>query len=222
MGCGPSSPRVADEPPTIELKVAQSSDASVPFEQIIALEQPPPRIAAAASALAVPAAEVTRALASNDDDDWDADDDDDGSAPRETASYLPEPSTFAAVALGNTLSLSGESGAGELNATLRCKSCGTGTVWRFPRARWDDTIDYYHCRNFAPDSRMPERTQADLAKLCARLLPDESAAAYACGCSWQTVTEPKPLAAFGTPAAPHGGARLEGEDVDLLRWVLDG
>ena len=123
-----------------------------------------------------------------------------------------------AAALGNAVSLVGESGADELNVSLRCSSCGTGTVWRFPRARWDRAIDYYHCRNFAPDSRMPERTQADLAKLCARLLPDDSAAAYVCGCSWQTVTESKLLTPHGTPAAPHGGARLEGEDVDLLRW----
>merc|ERR1719453_2732139 len=103
-----------------------------------------------------------------------------------------------------------------LNAALRCTSCGTGTVWRFPNSRWDASrVDYYHFRNFAPDSRMPERTQDDLVKLCKYLTADEAAAAFACGCSWQTISDTKLLLHGVSKAAPHGGARLEDDQVLL-------
>ena len=49
------------------------------------------------------------------------------------------------------------------------------------------SADYYWFRNHTPDSRMPQSTAEDLAKLTTKLVPDPPSAAYACGCSWQSV-----------------------------------
>ena len=146
-------------------------------------------------------------------DDWD--DDADGEAPASSQDVI-QPSHYSGVAASG-LHLVGKNAEENLNVQLYCTSCGAGKVWRFPASRWDNTIDYYHVRNFAPDARMPERTHEDLVKLCTKLVRQENAAAYACGCSWQTVVDEKLLTpAVGTPAAPHGGARLEGQQ--LLHW----
>ena len=93
---------------------------------------------------------------------------------------IVQPSKYAAIlSEDGTLTLGGSAYESTLNAALRCTCCGTGTVWRFPKSRWDASkVDYYHFRNYAPDSRMPERTQEDLAKLCKFLHDDEVAAAY--------------------------------------------
>ena len=149
--------------------------------------------------------------------DWDSWDDDEPEPeqPIEPARIV-QPSAMAAIRESGAVRLGGSAMEDALNAELHCSSCGTGKVWRFPRSRWDAGTDYYHVRNFAPDSRMPARLQADLAKLCVRLVADESAAAYACGCSWQTIDDTKTLDPLGgTAAAPHGGARLEGN----LHWA---
>ena len=79
----------------------------------------------------------------------------------------------------------------------------------------------------APDERMPLKLQEDLGKLARWLRPADSAnggAAYACGCSWQSLVgrEAKPIegeAGEGVLAAPHGGARL-GEAEPRLKWVV--
>lgn len=107
-----------------------------------------------------------------------------------------------------------------MNAALHCTSCGVGTVLRFPGFRWGHGIDYYHVRNHCPDSRMPERTEADLAKLRTKLVPDAACAAFACGCSWQSIVGVKDLldAVLGTPAGDEGGARLEADQ--MLRWSV--
>ena len=106
-----------------------------------------------------------------------------------------------------------------MEVSLRCTSCGQ-RVHRFAQQGWKESADYYTFRNFSPDQRMPERQQEDLAKLAAWLQPDADAAAYACGCTWQTVRENKAIEAEGgVLAAPHGGARL-GEAEPLLKWVV--
>eukprot|EP00959_Pyramimonas_sp_CCMP1952_P079689 1666724-Pyramimonas_sp.AAC.1 len=62
---------------------------------------------------------------------------------------------------------------------------------RFDQAPRDGRVplsaDYYWFRNHTPDSRMPQSTAEDLAKLTTKLVPDPPSAAYACGCSWQSV-----------------------------------
>ena len=81
-------------------------------------------------------------------------------------------------------------------------------------------MDYFMLRNYAPDARMPERMQEDLAKLCTALEPDAVAAAYACGCSWQTVVDAKGInSGSATPALPQGGARLP-SDEQVLWWKV--
>lgn len=76
----------------------------------------------------------------------------------------------------------------------------------------------------APDERMPLKLQEDLGKLARWLQPADSAsggAAYACGCSWQSLVgrEVKLIEGEGVLAAPHGGARL-GEADPRLKWVV--
>ena len=80
----------------------------------------------------------------------------------------------------------------------------------------------------APDERMPLKLQEDLGKLARWLQPADSAsggAAYACGCSWQSLRgrDTKPIEGEGDRgegvlAAPHGGARL-GEAEPRIKWV---
>eukprot|EP00966_Prymnesium_polylepis_P014635 337876-Prymnesium_polylepis.1 len=66
---------------------------------------------------------------------------------------------------------------------------------------------------------MPSRQEEDVGKLAARLVGDPALAALCCGCSWQSVSEPKALDRLGnTAAAPHGGARLDGDGA--LKWTV--
>ena len=147
-------------------------------------------------------------------DDWDEPDE----VPSTNApSIMIQPSKFAGILEDGKLSIAGASGEESLNVALTCSHCGHPCV-RFPRSRWTPKIDYYHFRNYAPDARMPGRIQEDLVKLCSALEPDNSAAAYACGCSWQTVAGVKSISSNHgerTSALPHGGARLSSDDQEL-------
>jgi len=109
---------------------------------------------------------------------------------------------------------------GELSDKLRCLLCGY-PVMRFARSRWDGSTDYFHLRNHMPDQRMASNAQAmqqDMEKLRAKLLPDEACAAYACGCSYQSVTALKQLRSWGTDPGEDGAAGSEGAK---LKWVAN-
>ena len=56
----------------------------------------------------------------------------------------------------------------------------------------------------------------DQAKLQVKLLPSDVHAAYACGCTWQTVDDTKDITVDATQAAPHGGIS-EGR----MRWKAE-
>lgn len=56
----------------------------------------------------------------------------------------------------------------------------------------------------------------DQAKLQAKLEPSDDCAAYACGCTWQTVSTAKDVTVDTTDAAPHGGIS-EGR----MRWKVE-
>ena len=111
-----------------------------------------------------------------------------------------------------------------MKVSLRCTSCGQ-PVHRFAGCRWDEEARLLRAgwmRLHTPDARMPDKLQEDLRKLAHQLRPDGATAAYACGCSWQSVAAPKPIegeAGGGALASPEGGARL-GEAEPTLRWVV--
>ena len=175
--------------------------------------KPPPQGAAAT------ASEAEDARGESDDwDDWDAEGDDPVTESAPTGGDVIQPSTFAGWrgdAGGSCIG--GTSSEALLCLTLHCTHCGHD-VTRFPGRRWEAAADYYWFRNYAPDPRMPQRREADIAKLCAKLVPDLASAALCCGCSWQSVVDPKVLDELaGSPAAPHGGARLDGDQ--LLKWA---
>nr|CAB3227218.1 protein C8orf37 homolog [Phallusia mammillata] len=65
---------------------------------------------------------------------------------------------------------------------LRCTSCDF-KVQRFPGYQWKHDIDYLFLRN-----NMPE-----FSKVVKKLQKKESSNAYACQCSWNSVTKLKPL-----------------------------
>ena len=164
---------------------------------------------------------ATPAPAEQGEDEWD--DWDDGDENFENggslgdASTIVQPSKHTCAEVGGNLILCGGASDEHLSVSLKCSSCGH-PVLRFQASKWAKSIDYYHLRNFAPDARMPKRMQDDLGKLCPKLERDEATAAYACGCSWQTISEDKAIDASGsTPALPHGGARLP-EDEQVLCW----
>ena len=179
---------------------------------------------ATANAAAITAEPADSATPQREDDwdDWDDGDENDengGDARNQPgdASTVVQPSKHACAEVGGSLILCSGASDEQLSVSLKCSSCGH-PVLRFPASRWAKSIDYFHLRNFAPDARMPERMQEDLAKLCPKLERDEATAAYACGCSWQTITDDKAIDASGsTPAVPHGGARLP-EDEQVLCW----
>jgi len=123
----------------------------------------------------------------------------------------PKPSWKGGMRSGTGCAIGGAASNGSLDTVIACKQCGY-TVVRFAGCRWSDETDYYWMRNYAPDARMPSKMQQDVEKLTSMLREDPASAAYACGCSWQSVVEFKPLdGVVGTPAAPHGGAGLEGK-----------
>ena len=155
------------------------------------------------------------AAADDDWDDWDTDNEATGSLVGDP-SRIVQPSQFGGNRMGDVLTLSGSAGEEALNVVLACSNCGHPCL-RYPQSRWESSVDYYHLRNFAPDARMPERMQDDLAKLCTKLVHDHAAAAYACGCSWLTVVDDKQIAWGQTLATPQGGARLPSDD-QVLWW----
>ena len=135
-----------------------------------------------------------------------------GSAP------VPKPTELACSRSFGATVIGGSALDESLEAPLSCAHCGH-PVTRFSGHRWDASTDYFHCRNFAPDARMPQRRQADLAKLSTRLVADGAFAAYACACSWQSLDGEKQLEALGTPAAPHGGGQAQGESAEqMVTW----
>ena len=158
--------------------------------------------------------------------DWDAESDEEGRRDHDNASKfrIVQPSRYAAARIGDALVLLGTPAEGELNVALTCSHCGQPAL-RFPGSRWSSTVDYFHFRNYSPDHRMPERMQEDLSKLCQKLEADETAAAFACGCSWQSITGEKDIGSGklgSTPAAPHGGVRLPSDDAQVLGWKAAG
>ena len=226
MGCGVSVPapppqeRAADAEPSEMNDPAGATSAYTPTSAPAAAAKGE---SSGTSALAAGKAAAAAAAASAEDHGWDDwDDEEDGATlGMQSSPTIVQPSKYAAVlSEDGTLTLGGSAYESTLNAALRCTCCGTGTVWRFPKSRWDASkVDYYHFRNYAPDSRMPERTQEDLAKLCKFLNDDEVAAAYACGCSWQTISDAKVLLNGVSKAPPNGGARFD--DDQALLWVAD-
>ena len=144
-------------------------------------------------------------------DDWD---DEEQPSVSYAAVHVWQPTVHAGARVGTGTAIGGATVEPDL--ALKCSSCGH-PVTRFAGAQWDESVDYYWCRNFAPDARMPGRFAEDLANLCAKLVPHGASAAYACACSWQTVTQQKLLSELGTPAEPEGGARLE--KGELVKWV---
>ena len=215
MGCGANSKPARKASDYLEQTPLNASDAH-PSQDAAA---PPPAAATAAAEPRTTAAEWKSTLPA-EWDDWDDDDDDvpTRSAPQPPLGPTPQPSEHAAFRDGDGALCIGGNGGPAMNVGLRCTSCGQ-RVHRFAQHRWNESADYYTFRNFSPDQRLPERQQKDLAKLAAWLQPDADAAAYACGCTWQTVREGKPIEAEGgVPAAPHGGARL-GEAKALLKWT---
>ena len=212
MGCGASTQQpplaLVDEsferPAETSARVAVAA-ATVPTESV-ALKTDP-------------------AAATQDWDDWDDDGDEDNTMTTRTpgeATTVVQPSPFAGTrgeGDGHTYLCGSGKGLQEPTVPLACSHCGHPCS-RFPHSRWAASADYFHMRNYAPDARMPQRLQEDLAKLCTLLEPDDEAAAFACGCSWQTVIGEKQLAVLaraGTPAPPHGGARLPSDD-QVLWW----
>jgi len=117
--------------------------------------------------------------------------------------------------LGGGCTIGGASPGVDLDTPLICRHCAH-CVYRFPGARWARSADYYWFRNFTPDARLQGQEADDLTKLAGRLEEAAASAAYSCGCSWQSVDGSKPLEARGTPAGPHGGARMDGDQ--LLQW----
>ena len=225
MGCGASKPP-ARQAPFLPGPVPDVPDAAEEPQEPIPLEpEAAPSIlapAATVSAAPEPAANVSAAPAPDTSwDDWDDEDDDapTRSQPPNTASTeaAPQPTQHAAFRNGAGVLCIGAGDA--MQVGLCCTSCGQ-RVHRFCAHRWDESVDYYTCRNFSPDDRMPHKQQEDLAKLARWLRPAADGAAYACGCSWQSVgLESKPLEGDeGVLAAPHGGARL-GEAKPCLKWV---
>ena len=220
MGCGANSkPHAPDYLHTPSAAPAAQSNQDVVHTS--AKPPPPPPPTATAEPSPAPSGGATEPAPTDEWDEWD--DEDDGptrSAPPPTSGPTLQPSEHAAfrAATDGVLCIGGHGGP-SMEVGLRCTSCGQ-RVHRFAQHRWNESADYYTFRNFSPDERMPERQQEDLAKLAAWLQPDADAAAYACGCTWQTVREGKPIEAEGgVPAAPHGGARL-GEASPLLKWTL--
>lgn len=108
---------------------------------------------------------------------------------------------------GGALALGGSADDGSLPA-LSCSSCGFA-VLRFRNCRWSSGggNDYMHFRNYNGHSLNLPKLTAELRQ-CAK-----GGAAYACQCSWQSVTQRKPLDAFGTDPGPEGGAAN-----GSLRW----
>ena len=108
---------------------------------------------------------------------------------------------------GGALALGGAADDGSLPA-LSCSSCGFA-VLRFRNCRWSSGggNDYMHFRNYNGHSLNLPKLTAELRQ-CAK-----GGAAYACQCSWQSVTQRKPLDAFGTDPGPEGGAAN-----GSLRW----
>lgn len=165
-------------------------------------------------------------------DDWD--DEECASAGVLVPTPAFEPSSYSGWhSESGAVSIGGVAFDAETCVALHCSHCGHD-VTRFSGCAWAESVDYYWFRNYAPDPRMPERREEDIAKLSAKLVSgaairlagegapaarcDVASAALCCGCSWQTVSDAKRLHTAGTPAAPHGGARLDGDG--LVRWVV--
>ena len=211
MGCGATR---AQAPP------AEAQDPIVQQETALPMTGEMATIAA-------PSEEPLRGVDADAASDWDAESVEEGGCSMAVSdpSKVVQPSRYAAARNNDALVLLGRaaSEAAELNVALICSHCGQPAL-RFPASRWAETVDYFHFRNYAPDSRMPERKQDDLLKLCTKLEPDETAAAYACGCSWQTIRDEKDIGTSGrtgsTLAAPHGGAPGDGDQI--LRWRAAG
>ena len=108
---------------------------------------------------------------------------------------------------GGALAIGGAADDGSLPA-LSCSSCGF-SVLRFRNCRWSSSggNDYMHFRNYNGHSLNLPKLTAELRR-CPR-----GGAAYACQCSWQSVTQRKPLDALGTDPGTEGGAAN-----GSLRW----
>jgi len=177
---------------------------------------PDPATAAAASPAPAPAP------ASDDFDDWD--DDEPVAAPTESANaplhtevdeeLVPQftPPSFT----GEKPAIGGDASDTSLAPGLVCCKCSF-PVLRFQDRRWDASVDYFHLRNYMPDQRMTyntERANIDAQKLKAKLEPAPGCAAYACGCTWQSVVQRKEVSQWGTPCGEEGGAGEGG----VVRW----
>lgn len=151
----------------------------------------------------------------DDDDDWDADDDTivlRGQKVEGGAKY--QPTEFAGCVVDEGVCIGGSAKAPD--TCLTCISCSFEVV-RFDGCKWADSVDYYWFRNYTPDPKLPKTRDESLAMLTTKLVADADAAAYACQCSWQSLTKDKRLLAVGSDAAPHGGARLEKDQ--LVKWT---
>ena len=219
MGCGASTRRPR-QPPDLEPERAPPPESPSKVDETAAAadqgdQLPSPRPKAAGPG--------DGATVQDDWDDWDEEEADEATAEEAEVSAVRVVQPSGAVACakgGGSALLCGSALDSAVNARLSCTSCGY-RVLRLPHSRWAPDVDYYWMRNFCPDGRMPGRWDEDLAKLCAKLVADDEAAAYACGCSWQSVVGEKELGgAGGTPAMPHGGARLENCEAQLLNWVV--
>jgi len=148
--------------------------------------------------------------------DWEDWDDEDYEVETPSAPVQVAPTKFAGVASDRGMQIGGAEVEEKLNSALKCTSCGY-IVIRFPGVRWHRNADYYWFRNHTPDSRMPLTMEDDMNKLTTKLVLDPACAAYACGCSWQSVAAPMAIVKSGTPPQePGGGARLEAGD--MLLW----
>lgn len=197
----------------------------------------PAPVAVAATAVAQPGAAqpvvarpgvaaVAVAQVVHDDSNWDDSDSDDGavmptasvtakSRGRAPGAGLSPDSRFApTIGCMEPKAIGGASYSGKLRK-LKCSTCQTD-VHRFTRAKWSDgsdaraeAVDYLFFRYYSGHSLNVERLRE-------RLLPDQTKAAYACQCSWQSVAGLKELSEWGTPPGPEGGT---GGGSASLRWV---
>ena len=86
---------------------------------------------------------------------------------------------------------------------MRCTACDF-EVARLPGRRWGGGLEYLHLRQHMPFVERPE--------LLEHLEADPRAAAYACQCSWRTVTAPERISFLESKA--HCGKPL--------RWCCAG
>ena len=164
-----------------------------------------------------PAARGREAGQQEEWDDWD-DNNEARAGEAPPGAVHVQPSTAGAVAADGSIAIGGTAFDDLSTQKLVCKFCSF-EVLRFSACKWKTDADYYHFRNFTPDPRMPERREEDLKKLQRMLEASVECAAFACGCSWQSVSTKKQIFSVEglVKAPPEGGARLE--DDQLLHWM---